>query len=122
MGEISTVKKDSDGVVRRVMVRYKLSNSGDKFLERNVRSLALILAAEERTDLKSEDKCIDNPIESDDVKVIINKKNKEENATFDSKILSQVEDNSDDDNTEDISEEELPREVKNLAVEKGGKQ
>ena len=117
LGEVSTVKKDPDGVVRRVMVRYKLSNSGDKFLERNVRSLALILAAEERTDLKSEDKCIDNPIESDDVKVIINKKNKEENTTFNSKIVSQVEDNSDDDNTEDISEEELPREVKNLAVD-----
>ena len=47
----------------------------------------------------------------------INKVNKEENTAFDSKIVSQVEDNSDDDNTEDISEEELPREVKNLAVD-----
>ena len=60
---------------------------------------------------------IDNPIENDNVEENINKKNKEEDVPFDSKkIISQDEENYDNDNSQHISEEKLPREVKNLAI------
>ena len=57
LGEISSVKVDTDQVVRKVTVRYKLNKKGegndyfpaaDKYVERSVRGLALVLTAEER--------------------------------------------------------------------------
>ena len=57
IGEISSVKLDKDKIVRKVMVRYKLKNKGvgpkyipacEKFCERNVCSLALLVTKEER--------------------------------------------------------------------------
>ena len=57
LGEISSVKMDEDKIVRKVMVRYKLKNKGvgskytpacEKFCERNVRGLALLVTKKER--------------------------------------------------------------------------
>ena len=57
LGLIDTVKIDSDQVVRKVTVKYKLPQSGDdlelkhlkyKYGERNVRGLALLVTAQER--------------------------------------------------------------------------
>ena len=71
LGEIVSIKTDADNVVRKVMIRYKLKKAedssnytptADKFVERNVRGLALVLTAEERSEFKSE-KFIMNPIE-----------------------------------------------------------
>ena len=72
LAEISSVKTDADQVVRKVIVRYKLNKSGegdeytpvaDKFVERSVRGLALVLTAEERN---SNLDCVNNPIENEE--------------------------------------------------------
>ena len=51
------MKMDEDKIVRKVMVRYKLKNKGvgskytpacEKFCERNVRGLALLVTKKER--------------------------------------------------------------------------
>ena len=74
IGEITSVKIDEDKVVRKVIVRYKLKNKGDgieytpsadKFLERNVRGLGLLVTAEERFE-NSEEVYVINPIETGD--------------------------------------------------------
>ena len=127
IGEIASVKKDTDGVVRRVMVRYKLHKSEDgkkpaaeKFLERNVRSLALILAAEERSDLEYEEG-INNPIEIDNFEI---NNERADNATFDSKVPSDIEtvkeDSNYDEDVHDQVTQELPREVKKLVADNVG--
>ena len=124
IGEISSTKKDPDGIVRRVIVRYKLHKSDDdrkkpaveKFLERNVRSLALVLTAEERSDLKS-----DNPIEIDTFEI---NNERVDNATFDSKVPSDIEtvkeDSNYDEDVHDQDTQELPREVKKLVADNVG--
>ena len=64
LGEIVSIKIDEDNIVRKVMVRYKLKNprgkshasGAEKFMERNVRGLALVVTKEERTDLDSKEK------------------------------------------------------------------
>ena len=57
LGIIDSVKTDSDGLIRKATVKYKLPSKGDtmelktqpyKYAERNVRGLALIVTAEER--------------------------------------------------------------------------
>ena len=64
---------DEDKVVRKVMVRYKLKNKGDgveykpsadKFMERNVRGLGLLVTAEERLE-NNEEVNFSNPVEND---------------------------------------------------------
>ena len=60
LGRISSVKIDPDGIVRKVTVQYKIFRSGTlpyesssyKYVERNVRNLALIVTAEERENLE----------------------------------------------------------------------
>ena len=61
LGLIDTVKIDSDQVVRKVTVKYKLPQSGDdlelkhlkyKYGERNVRGLALLVTAQERKNIE----------------------------------------------------------------------
>ena len=123
LGEISSTKKDPDGVVRRVMVRYQLPKSEDskkpaaeKILERNVRSLALILAAEERSDLESE-KGINNPIEIDNLET--NQKSDVEVA-FDSKVTSDIGEVKEDSDSDNNEEQEVPREVKKLVAHNVG--
>ena len=127
IGEIASVKEDTDGSVRRVMVRYKLHKSEDgkkpaaeKFLERNVRSLALILAAEERSDLEYEEG-INNPIESDNFDI---NNERADNAAFDSKVPSDIEtvkeDSNYDEDVHDQVTQELPREVKKLVGDNVG--
>ena len=60
LGQISSLKIDSDGVVRKVTVKYKLIQNKDnpdyssmpyKYAERNVRGLALVVTAQERSDV-----------------------------------------------------------------------
>ena len=72
LAEILSVKTDADQVVRKVIVRYKLNKSGegdeytpvaDKFVERSVRGLSLVLTAEERN---SNLDCGNNPIENEE--------------------------------------------------------
>ena len=61
LGEIVSIKIDEDNIVRKVMVRYKLKNprgkshasGAEKFMERNVRGLALVVTKE---DLDSKEK------------------------------------------------------------------
>ena len=88
----------------------------EKFLERNVRSLALVLAAEERSDLKS-----DNPIEIDTFEINNERADK---ATFDSKVPSYIEavkeDSNYDEDVHDQVTQELPREVKKLVADNEG--
>ena len=65
IGQISSVKTDSDGVVRKVTVKYKLnqpknigvnySESPYKYAERNVRGLALLITAQEKRDTEGVD-------------------------------------------------------------------
>ena len=73
LGEITSVQMDEDKVVRKVMVRYKLKNKGDgveykpsadKFMERNVRGLGLLVTAEERLENNEEVNFL-NPVEND---------------------------------------------------------
>ena len=68
----------------------------EKFLERNVRSLALVLAAEERSDLKSED----NPIEIDTFEI---NNERVDNATIDSTLASNVEEVKEDTDYDDVN-------------------
>ena len=85
-------------------------------MERNVRSLALVLAAEERSDLKSED----NPIEIDTFEI---NNERVDNATIDSTLASNVEEVKEDtdyDNVHYQVTEELPREVKKLVADNVG--
>ena len=62
MGEIDAVKLDEDNIVRKVTVRYKLkqrnnspaySPTVNKYTERNVRGLALLITAEERKETEN---------------------------------------------------------------------
>ena len=62
LGQIDSVKVDPDNVVRKVTVKYKLPQKGDtldlvpmpnKFAERNVRGLALVITAQEREEVES---------------------------------------------------------------------
>ena len=65
IGQISSVKTDSDGVVRKVTVKNKLnqpkntgvnySESPYKYAERNVRGLALLITAQEKRDTEGVD-------------------------------------------------------------------
>ena len=65
IGQISSVRTDSDGVVRKVTVKYKLnqpkntgvnySESPYKYAERNVRGLALLITAQEKRDTEGVD-------------------------------------------------------------------
>ena len=85
-------------------------------MERNVRSLALVLAAEERSDLKSED----NPIEIDTFEI---NNERVDNATIDSTLASNVEEVKEDTDYDDVHyqvTEELPREVKKLVADNVG--
>ena len=61
IGIIDSVKTDADEIVRKVTVKYKLSQEGTdlnlkpmhyKYAERNVRGLALLLTAEERRNVE----------------------------------------------------------------------
>ena len=61
LGIIQSVKIDEDQVVRKCTVKYKLSQSGDdlnlkpmqyKYAERNVRGLALLVTAQERRNIE----------------------------------------------------------------------
>ena len=68
IGQISSVKTDSDGVVRKVTVKNKLnqpkntgvnySESPYKYAERNVRGLALLITAQEKRDTE----CVDTDL------------------------------------------------------------
>ena len=73
LGEITSVQMDEDKVVRKVMVRYKLKNKGDgseykpsadKFIERNVGGLGILVTAEDRLG-NNEAVNFSNPIEND---------------------------------------------------------
>ena len=65
IGQISSVKTDTDGVVRKVTVKNKLnqpkntgvnySESPYKYAERNVRGLALLITAQEKRDTEGVD-------------------------------------------------------------------
>ena len=76
LGEIIKVKTDTDNIVRKVTLRYKIKNAGKgemyvptayKYVERNVRGLALVVTAEERNK-NEENKLIEvqNPLEEHD--------------------------------------------------------
>ena len=75
LGEIVSIKIDEDNIVRKVMVRYKLKNprgkshasGAEKFMERNVRGLALVVTKEERTDLDSKEKEVVISVEKENV-------------------------------------------------------
>ena len=64
IGLISRVKVDEDGIVRKVTVRYRLPKSDEnvprqfKYVERNVRGLALVMTAQEKN--KFEEQMIDD--------------------------------------------------------------
>ena len=64
LGIIASVKKDSDDIVRKVTIKYKLAQPKDKveyqtmpykYAERNVRGLALVVTAQERKDIEEVD-------------------------------------------------------------------
>ena len=74
----------------------------EKFLERNVRSLALVLAAEERSDLKSED----NPIEIDTFEI---NNERVDNATIDSTLASNVEEVKEGTDYDDVNCQEVKK-------------
>ena len=74
----------------------------EKFLERNVRSLALVLAAEERSDLKSED----NPIEIDTFEI---NNERVDNASIDSTLASNVEEVKEDTDYDDVNCQEVKK-------------
>ena len=58
---VDTVKVDNDGVVRKVTIKYKnpinqnRTQSAFKYIERNVRKLALLVKVEERKEFE----CVD---------------------------------------------------------------
>ena len=62
LGIIDSVKVDSDGLIRKVTVKYKLPQNGDnlnlnpmhyKYAQRNVRGLALLITAQEREQIQT---------------------------------------------------------------------
>ena len=62
LGMVDSVKVDTDGQVRRCVVKYKIVSSDPakyptsfKYVERNVRGLALLIKAEEREDFENHD-------------------------------------------------------------------
>ena len=70
--EIVQVKTDEDKIVRKVTLRYKIKNAGkgenyvpaaDKYVERNVRGLALVITVEERNDVENKLSEVQNPVE-----------------------------------------------------------
>ena len=62
LGRISSVKTDTDNIVRKVTIKYKLPQSGlnhnlvpsaYKYAERNVRNLALVVTAQECEEIET---------------------------------------------------------------------
>ena len=110
IGIIDSVKVDDDGLVRKVTVKYKLSQSGEdlqlklmkyKYAERNVRGLALLLTAAERKDLEKA-----SDVNFDDVRFQDNLE--EEESLHDDKSQSSEapKDQQFDDEAEDVAIEE----------------
>ena len=59
LGLLHSVKTDADGIVRKVTVRYRLPKNESnhrqfKYVERNVRGLALIMTSQEKEDFQEQ--------------------------------------------------------------------
>ena len=109
IGQISSVKTDSDGVVRKVTVKYKLnqpkntgvnySESPYKYAERNVRGLALLITAQEKRDTE----CVDTDILRTSP-WLYNKDHTEENNDEENVIEDENHEENDNESEEDITE------------------
>ena len=124
LGEIVKVKTDEDNIVRKVTLRYKIKNAGkgedyvpaaDKYVDRNVRGLALVITAEERNDVENKLSEVQNPGEEHDDHIIDAKmevKNPEAGGEVDIDVKKTIFDNNneeeiricDDDNSVDLKE------------------
>ena len=109
-GVIDTIKKDPDGVVRKVTVRYKLKQKKDdddvkkyipsatKYTERNVRGLALLITAEERKETED--------LNIDELRFRFPKKTEVEERNSESDDEKKETDNDDDDDKQEEKENE----------------
>ena len=124
LGEIVKVKTDEDKIVRKVTLRYKIKNAGkgenyvpaaDKYVDRNVRGLALVITAEERYDVENKLSEVQNPVEEHDDHFIDEKmefKNTEVGGEVDIDVKKTIFDDNneegvrifDDDNSVDLKE------------------
>ena len=127
LGRISSVKTDSDNIVRKVTIRYKLTQPGlnqdlvpstYKYAERNVRNLALVVTAQECEEIEAinidEVRALNRPEEIEEHTPIDEEENDLQNDNFQH---GEAENDVESSENEEIFEEDVDETTDELTTE-----
>ena len=127
LGRISSVKTDSDNIVRKVTIRYKLTQPGlnqdlvpstYKYAERNVRNLALVVTAQECEEIEAinidEVRALNRPEEIEEHTPIDEEENDVQNDNF---RHGEAENDVESSENEEIFEEDVDETTDELTTE-----